>query len=266
MGWLKRWRDQRTLSRRPIPDALWQSTLERFGFLQWRSAADLLRLRELTTLFLADKEFTGAHGLKVDDRMAVAIAAQACLLIIRLDLEWFADFKGIVVQPDVVLARRESVDEAGVVHAFDEELSGETMQGGPVMLAWNDVAEAGRTAGDGYNVVVHEFAHVMDLRQGAANGIPPLPNDRLRRHWVQTLDAAHARFCRQIERGQQTLLDPYAATAPEEFFAVACEAFFVAPLDLQFDHPAMYELLSGFFSQDPAAGVASRLGDAAAGI
>lgn len=207
MGWLKRWRDQRTLSRRPIPDALWQSTLERFGFLQWRSAADLLRLRELTTLFLADKEFTGAHGLKVDDRMAVAIAAQACLLIIRLDLEWFADFKGIVVQPDVVLARRESVDEAGVVHAFDEELSGEAMQGGPVMLAWHDVAEAGRTAGDGYNVVVHEFAHVMDLRQGAANGIPPLPNDRLRRHWVQTLDAAHARFCRQIERGQQTLLD-----------------------------------------------------------
>lgn len=262
-GWIKRWRDQRTLSRRPIPDALWKSTLEQFEFLQWRSTADLMRLRELTTLFLADKEFTGAHGLKVDDRMAVAIAAQACLLVIRLGLEWFADFKGIVVQPDVVRVRRESVDEAGVVHAFDEELSGEAMQGGPLMLSWRDVSEAGRTADDGYNVVVHEFAHVMDLRQGAANGIPPLANDRLRRHWVQTLHAARARFCRQIERGQETVLDPYAATSPEEFFAVACEAFFVAPLDLQFEHPAMYDLLASFFQQDPAAAAMSRSGGGA---
>lgn len=256
-GWLKRWRDQRILSRRAIPDALWQSTLQRFDFLQWRSGADVTRLRELTTLFLADKEFAGARGFVVDDRIAVAIAAQACLLIIRLDLTWFAGFKGIVVHADAVRARRESVDEAGVVHTYDEELSGEAMQGGPVMLAWQDVDEAGHTAADGYNVVVHEFAHVMDLRQGLANGIPPLPNGNLHRHWMQTLHAAHARFCRQVDRGEQTSLDPYAATAPEEFFAVACEAFFVAPIELQFDHPAIYDLLANFFRQDPAEAVQS---------
>ena len=120
-------------------------TLARFPFLAARSESDLAELREMATLFLADKEFSGAHGLEVSDEMAVAIAAQACLPALKLGLEWLDGFVGIVVHEDAVVARREVEDDDGVVHAFDEELSGEAMSGGPVMLAWRDVDEAGES-------------------------------------------------------------------------------------------------------------------------
>ncbi len=251
--WLTRWRKARTLARRAIPDALWALTLARFHFLTWRDAADLAALREMTTLFLADKEFSGAHGLEVDDAMAVAIAAQACLPVLRLGLHWFDGFKGIVVHADAVLAQREHVDDAGVVHQYEEELTGEAMHGGPVMLAWRDVAEAGESADVGYNVVVHEFVHVLDMRDGDADGIPPLPDRTRRDEWIAVLDAEFDAFCDRVDAGEDTVLDPYAAEAPEEFFAVASEVFFVAPRDLQREHPRFYELLRGFFGQDPAA-------------
>lgn len=253
LGWLKRQRDRRTLERRAIPEALWTLTLARFPFLSWRSAADVERLRELATLFLADKEFSGAHGLAVDDEMAVAIAAQACLPVLELGLGWYDGFRGIVVHADAVVAPREVVDDAGVVHAYDEELSGEAMHGGPVMLAWRDVADAGESAVDGYNVVVHEFVHVLDMRDGAADGVPPLPDRATRDAWVEVLTREYDAFCERVDADEDTLLDPYGAEAPEEFFAVASEAFFVAPLDLRAEHPALYELLRGFFAQDPAA-------------
>jgi MtfA peptidase len=166
-GWRgawERWRRKRTLAHRAIPEALWQLTLARFPFLSRRSAADVQGLRELATLFLADKEFAGAHGLHVDDEMAVTIAAQACLPVLRLGLHWYQDFKGIVVHADAVVAQREVVDADGVVHQYEEELSGEAMQGGPLMLSWQDVAESGSSAEWGYNVVIHEFAHVLDRR------------------------------------------------------------------------------------------------------
>jgi Mlc titration factor MtfA (ptsG expression regulator) len=250
-GWLKRWREQRTLARRPIPQPLWQLTLARFPFLARRPAADVQRLRELATLFLADKEFAGAHGLHVDDTMAVAIAAQACLPVLRLGLHWYADFKGIVVHADAVIAQREHIDDAGVVHQYEEELSGEAMQGGPLMLSWRDVAEAGSSAEWGYNVVIHEFAHVLDLRDGAADGVPALPDRNARARWLAVLEGEYERFCADVDAGLDTLLDPYGAAAIEEFFAVASEVFFVAPADLQHAHPAVYELLVGFYAQDP---------------
>lgn len=135
-AWWRQWRAARTLERRAIPDPLWQLTLARYPFIGERTADDRQRLRELSTLFLADKEFAGMQGLEVDDGMAVAIAAQACLPVLRLGLAHYDGFKGIVVHPDVVVARREVMDEDGVVHHYDEELSGEAMEGGPVMLSW----------------------------------------------------------------------------------------------------------------------------------
>ena len=125
----------------------------------------------MATLFLAEKEFSGARGLVVSDEMAVAIAAQACLPALALGLDWLDGFVGIVVHEDAVVARREVEDEDGIVHAYDEELSGEAMSGGPVMLAWRDVDDAGESAVDGYNVVVHEFAHVIDMRRGVTAGL-----------------------------------------------------------------------------------------------
>ena len=230
---------------RPIPDALWQSTLSEYGFLQALPADEQSRLRQLASHFLAQKEFHGAQGLEVTDAMAVAIAAQACLPLLHWGapeqaLRWYGDFVGIVVHPGEVVARREAVDEAGVVHHYDEVLSGEAMEHGPVMLSWQDVAAAGSSAEMGYNVVVHEFAHKIDMCNGEPDGCPPLPAGFMgatspraaRAAWCTVLEPAFDAFREQViiaERfgGAEPWLDPYGAESPTEFFAVACEAYFV---------------------------------------
>ncbi len=251
-GWWQRWRRSRTLERRAIPDALWQLTLVRFPFLAARSAAQVAALREMATLFLAAKEFSGARGLVVSDEMAVAIAAQACLPALALGLEWLDGFVGIVVHEDVVVARREVEDDDGVVHAYDEELSGEAMSGGPVMLAWRDVDDAGESAAAGYNVVVHEFAHVIDMRRGVTAGVETVDPDSERGRWLHALVEEYERFADRIDNDEETFLDPYGAEAIEEFFAVGAEAFFVAPAELRGESPRLYRLLAEFFRQDPA--------------
>ena len=253
---LQRWqasREARVLARRAIPDALWLLTLARLPFLARRSDADLAELRRLASLFLDQKEFTGANGLAVDDAMAVCIAAQAVLPVLRVGLAPYGGFVGIVVHPDEVVAQREVTDDDGVVHAYDEVLAGEAMEGGPVMLSWRDVADAGETAASGYNVVIHEFAHVLDMGDGAADGVPPLPSAQARRDWLAVLMPAYDRHGEQVVCGYDTLLDPYGAQGPEEFFAVASETFFVNPNGLRAEHPDLYGLLARYFGQDPAA-------------
>ncbi len=252
-GWWRRRRAARTLQHRAIPDALWALTLARYPFIARRSEADRQGLRELATLFLADKEFAGMQGLEVDDGMAVAIAAQACLPILRLGLAQYDAFKGIVVHPDIVVARREVMDEDGIVHHYDEELAGEAMEGGPVMLTWRDVADAGDSAEWGYNVVVHEFAHVLDMRDGAADGVPLLADRAARERWLAVLVPEWDEFSVRVAVGEDTLIDPYGAEAIDEFFAVASELFFVDAATMRSEHPALYELLAGYYRQDPAA-------------
>jgi Mlc titration factor MtfA (ptsG expression regulator) len=248
---LRRMRDERTLRKRPIPDALWDLTLARYPFLAQRSAEDRAALRELATLFLAQKEFTGAQGFVITDEIAVAVAAQACLPVLRLGLEAYAGFVGIVVHPDEVVARREVMDEDGIVHHYDETLTGEAMEGGPVMLSWHDVESAGESAEWGYNVVVHEFAHVLDMADGVADGVPLLPTRAARDAWCRVIDAEYAAFCERVDAGEDTLLDPYGAEAVDEFFAVASEVFFVAPQALRREHPELHALLAGYYRQDP---------------
>jgi Mlc titration factor MtfA (ptsG expression regulator) len=249
----RRFREARLLQRRAIPDALWRLTLSRYPFLARRGEVDRDALRRLATLFLASKEFHGAQGFVVDDDVAVAIAAQACLPVLALGLEWYDGFVGIVVHPDEVVARREVTDEDGIVHEYDEALTGEAMHGGPLMLSWHDVAEAGVSADWGYNVVIHEFAHVIDLRDGAADGIPPLASRAAREHWAMLIESHYRRFCRRVDVGRDTALDPYGAEGIDEFFAVAVESFFVAPQAMRAEHASLYELFKGFFEQDPAA-------------
>jgi Mlc titration factor MtfA (ptsG expression regulator) len=253
LNWIRRLRQDRTLKRRAIPDELWQLTLARFPFLAWRHSAEIDQLRRLTTLFLADKEFTGGHGLVIEDNMAVAIAAQACLPILNLGLGWYDAFVGIVVHADAVVAQREFLDSTGVVHEYEEELTGEAMQGGPVMLSWSDVDQGCASSHEGYNVVIHEFVHVLDMRDGVADGVPPLPDGASRIAWRNALESAYADFVERVESGEDTWLDPYAAEAPEEFFAVTSEAFFVSPQELMAHYPSLYEQLRSFFRQDPAA-------------
>jgi len=254
--WLRRWRqrrEQRVLQRRRIPDALWRATLASYPFLARRSAADLAALRRLASLFLDRKEFSGAGGFVVDDATAVAIAAQACLPALELGLAVYDDFVGIVVHPAAVVARRSVADEAGVVHQYDEVLAGEAMEGGPVMLSWADVRAAGQSGEAGYNVVIHEFAHVIDMLDGEADGMPPLPDAKAMAHWQEVLQYEYDCFSERVACGHDTLLDPYGAEAPAEFFAVASEAFFVNPQALRDEQPALYRLLAGFYRQDPAA-------------
>jgi len=253
LNWWRRRRDARVLRQRAIPDELWLATLAAYPFLKHRSLADLLHLRELATLFLARKQFHAAGGLVLDDAMALAIAAQACLPVLKLGLEGYEGFVGIVIQPDQVVARRSWIDEDGITHEGEEVLAGEVTPGGPVMLSWPDVAEAADSAAIGYNVVIHEFVHVLDMaHDGVARGVPPLPDRAARTRWITVMQAAHQALCEQLDAGVETWLDPYAANGLEEFFPVTAEAFFVAPLDLRAHHPEVYAVLADFFSQDPA--------------
>jgi MtfA peptidase len=261
MGWwsaLRRRREARALQRRAIPDGLWQQTLAALPFVAARPAEQRDRLRRLASLFLDRKEFSGAGGLEVTDEIALAVAAQACLPVLELGIDQYDGFVGIVLHPDAVVAPREVTDEHGVVHAYDEELSGEAMVGGPLMLSWADVlpsddsVEDGDTPATAYNVVIHEFAHVLDMRDGEPDGVPLLPSAAARRDWLDVLTPEYDRFCERVVCGHETVLDPYAAEAPDEFFAVASEAFFVTPQALKVEQPALYRLLALYYRQDPA--------------
>jgi Mlc titration factor MtfA (ptsG expression regulator) len=261
LRWWARWqsrREQAAVQRRPIPDDLWKRTLVRYPFLRRQDPAEAAELRRLTSLFLDRKEFHPVGGLRLTDRMAVTIAAQAVLPVLRIGLDAYDGFVGIVVHPAPVRAPREQRDEVGVVHAWHEELAGEAMEGGPVMLSWHDVREAGATAASGYNVVIHEFAHVLDMADGVADGVPRLPPDIAPSEWQAVLAQAYEGFGRALEdaevqgREPEGVIDPYGASAPEEFFAVASEAFFVGPRRLKAEHPALYALFSRFYRQDPA--------------
>ena len=241
-----------------LPEALWLPTLLRYPFLARRSVAELQQLRGMIVQFLKHKEFTGAHGLKVTDEMAVAIAAQACLPVLHLGLRWYDDFKGIVVHAGAMLASREKTDRAGVVHRYSEALLGEAMQGGPVTLSWQDVAAAGEAADAGHNVVIHEFIHKIDMRDGMADGCPPLPSRKAHAAWHGVMQPAYDRFCEQVALasrfgGEAPWLDAYGATAPAEFFAVSCEAYFVNRSRFSQDFPDLTELFDEFFKPNKAA-------------
>ena len=259
LNWLQ------TLLRRPssradtIPEALWQTTLQHYPFLARRPVADHQRLRALVAEFLTQKEFTGAHGLAVTDQMAVAIAAQACLPVLHMErgLGWYDDFKGIVVHSGAMLARREVTDGIGLVHRYSEALLGEAMERGPVTLSWQDVAAAGGSAEQGHNVVIHEFAHKIDMRDGAADGCPPLPSRAARTAWHAVMQPAYDSFCEQVAMAQRfggppPWLDDYGASAPAEFFAVACEGYFVNRERFTQDFAALTVLFDNFFVKKKA--------------
>ena len=252
LNWLHALLERTGARPKTIPEALWHKTLRRYPFLARQPAAELAQLRALVGQFLQHKEFTGVHGLVVTDEMAVAIAAQACWPVLHLGLHWYGDFTGIVVHPGAMLARRKTVDAAGVVHDYQEALLGEAMQGGPVTLSWQDVAAAGHTAGQGHNVVIHEFIHKIDMQDGVADGCPPLPSRAAHAAWHDTMLPAYDAFCEQVAMAQRfggppPWLDAYGATSPAEFFAVACEAYFVNRERFTQDFAALTALFDRFF-------------------
>lgn len=245
-------RSQRALARRAVPDALWQHAVNAYPFVAARPVDEQVRLRALVSHFLDHKEFHAVAPLVLTDEVALSVAVQACLPVLNLGLENYDGFVGIVMHQGAVTAPREEVDEAGVVHAYSEELSGEAMEGGPLMLSWEDVQITSTGAEPAYNVVIHEFAHVLDMRDGVPDGVPLLPSQAARAQWQQVLQAEFDQFCERVVCGHDTTVDPYGAESVDEFFAVASEAFFVAPRALQEEQPAMYRLLASYYRQDPA--------------
>ena len=242
MGWLTEWRRRRVLQKHAIDDALWRSATRGLDFLPRGP-----KLRERVLLFLAEKEFTGTHGLEVTDAMRVCIAAQACLPILELGLDWYSGWTGIVVYPGDFRVTRKVMDEHGVMHEWDDELAGEAMPGGPVVLSWDAAAHDASM-----NVVIHEFAHKLDMLNGDADGVPPLHIGMDRRAWVKAFEEAYAGFCDAVERERETWLDPYAAEHISEFFAVITEAFFQDPRETKRRYPDVYDQLKLFYRQDPA--------------
>ena len=252
MGWLRNWKRRRVLARHRIDDALWRCALRHLPFLQGLSAAEERRLRELAVLFLAEKQFAPVRGLALSDDDRVEIALQACLPVLELGLDWYDGWVGIVVHPSDFHVRRSQTGEDGVVHEWEDELAGESWPGGPVVLSWEALDDSGSVAAGGANVVIHEFAHKLDMLTGEADGVPPLPSRAARERWVEVFDAAFDRFCKDVEAGKETFLDPYAAEHEAEFFAVASEAFFESPNALKREYADLYQLFRSFYRQDPA--------------
>ncbi len=260
-NWLRRLR-----AAPDIPEAAWRTVLVRYPFLAERPSADVERLRALAAQFLRDKEFHGAHGFAITDEVALAIAAQAVLPVLHLKagLAWYDDFVGIVVQASEVVARRKTQDDVGVVHEYTEVIAGEAMEHGPIMLSWQDVlAGSGRGSGEhGYNVVIHEFAHKIDMRSGAADACPPLPPGfagtrsarQARSAWQRVMQPAFTGFRDRLALAERfgaepPWLDAYGATSITEFFAVACEAYFVNRARFASEFPKVAVLFDEFFRQ-----------------
>ncbi|HKY02391.1 MAG TPA: M90 family metallopeptidase [Burkholderiales bacterium] len=269
MSWLRQWRRRRILRRTRIDPASWTRIEGQLSFLEGLDANERLRLRELAILFLHEKEMHGAAGFELLDEVRLSIALQACLPILNLDLSCYAGWVGIVIYPGGFRVARTHTDEAGVVHEWKDELAGETWSGGPVVLSWDDI-ETGASGSESFNVVIHEFAHKLDmLHKDDADGFP-MPHPPMNPvEWFDTLESTYARFCRAVERGLRKYgdsdnfhpingqgielpFDAYAAEDPAEFFAVMSEAFFVNPQQLRQHYGRLYEQFCMFYRQDPA--------------
>lgn len=248
IGKLAAWWRQRRAERLKIPAALWDEVEAGLPFLHHLSPGGRADLRRMAREFIAGKEWTGAQGLQPTPRIQLAIALQACLPVLHLGLDWYAGWVGIVVYPGDFLIPRQMIDEDGVVHEFNDEVMGEAWYGGPVHISWFDQPE---DAG-GINVVIHEFAHKLDMKSGAADGLPPLHQGMSRRRWIAVMSAAFDDFQQRVDSGEDTPLDPYGAELPAEFFAVVSEAFFETPELLRKEYPGVYEQLCLFYRQDPA--------------
>ena len=246
-----------------VTRSVWEACAAQMPFLDAFSPEARDRLFDLADSFAARKHFTGTHGFAITDAVRAAIALQACLPILRMGLGPYDDFVEVIVYPDRFITPRSHVDDSGVVHESIEELSGETMPGGPVVLAWPDVDPA--MGAPGLSVVIHEFVHNLDMLDGEADGSPPRPA-AARALWAQQMQAAYEQFCEMLEEVEATIptdidpeseaaddfyarlpLDAYAATDLAEFFAVASEAFFTMPEAIAHAFPDLYAMFEDYF-------------------
>jgi Mlc titration factor MtfA (ptsG expression regulator) len=245
-------RRNRILKQALLPPDVWSWLVDDHPILAGLSNEELATLRKLSTLFLHEKAFEGAEGLDLTDAMREVISVQACLPVMQLGLEWYENWKTIVVVPDVFIQEHREFDRAGVAHEWNEDNSGESWDSGPVVLSWKDVEASGW--GDGYNVVIHEAAHRLDLLDGEVDGRPPLHEGMKPQEWRDVFSAAFNDLKRKAAKGRRrSKIDSYAVEDDTEFFAVTSEYFFEQPELLRGEYPDVYRLLRDFYKQDPGA-------------
>ena len=232
-----------------VGEAVWNALFEASEALAPLESDERVRLKTLAEEFLATRRFESAGGLALDGAMVARVAAEACLPILALGLDWYRDARTVRLYPTGFLVEQSWTDEAGVVHDREAELAGEAWEGGPVILAWEDVADPQ----SGVNVVVHEFAHVLDALNGRVNGFPPVGDAVASRAWSSAFAAAYADHVERVERDDEPFVDAYGAEDEGEFFAVVTETFFTWPENVAEGYPAVYRALVGFFGQDPLA-------------
>lgn len=254
---LKRWRAERFAARHPFPDAAWAEARARLPLLAALDDAAAAALGERAWRFLHAKRLSLhpelAESTPFDLPARLALAAQACLLTLGWSdeehVEAFANVHEVLILPDAFRRQVEEMDEFGVMHEYVDERAGETSHQGPVVVAFPDLMESGDFTG--FNVLIHEFAHKLDLGNSLdVDGFPPLPDDIDPREWHRVFMAVWEDLQARLERGEATPIDDYAATHPGECFAVCCEAFFTAPDLLEEAYPALYRLLKRYFRQE----------------
>lgn len=250
----RNWLERRIIRRSTITQDEWADAFNALPLLAGLNDDELQRLRQLAILFMHGKVFEGAAGLTITRPMALLVTLQACLPILNLGLASYDGWSSVIVYPAGFAPERVTVDEAGVVHKGQSYLSGEAWQRGPVILAWHDAETAGVI--DGHNLVIHEFAHKLDMQNGVANGFPPLHAGMSVDKWVNAFTDGFADFQHHCQHGKFHGFDCYAASSPAEFFAVFSEIFFERPALLKKYYAAIYEQLCQYYRQDPS----SRLG------
>lgn len=248
--WYRRWRRRRWLQHHPPDPRCWQTVRTRLPLLGFLDEQEQARLAALSALFIHEKQWFLQEGLELGDGERLGIAAQACLPILKLDLDWYRGWHSLVIYPDSFLVSQDYADEAGVVHHHQEARAGEVWPTGPMVLSWADIQARWDSAG--FNVIIHECSHRLDMLNGEANGRPPLHPEMSPQRWARVLGEHYQALSRAVERGEETFLDPYGTEHPAEFFAVASETFFTLPAGLRDHHPALYAELSAFYRQDPA--------------
>ena len=246
-----RWHRGRVLERYRIPQAEFEAAVADLPLLVGLAADERDTLRDQASLLLADKNFSAAGGAEVERPTQLRIALQACLLTLHLDETSYRGWSEIILYPDEFLRPHEEIDEAGVVHVYRDILAGESWHGGPLVLSIADVAASGQL--EGFNVVLHEFAHKLDMLNGDANGFPPLHRGMKSADWARDFSAAFEDLCARVDTGKDTVVDPYASTNPAEFFAVTTEMFFEVPDLIADAYPAVYAQMQQFYRQDPLA-------------
>jgi Mlc titration factor MtfA (ptsG expression regulator) len=251
LAWgLPQWRLRRALARPLTASQL--AIIER-NVIQYRGMPAPLReqLQRLVKRFLHEKTFVGCAGLELTEEMRVTIAAQACLLLLNRPAEVYPGLHAVLVYPGAFLVPRKQVDPGGVVTETRQDLLGESWGDGRVILSWEHVRRAGHEPEGAQNVVLHEFAHQLDSESGSTNGAPLLGSAARYKRWSETLARDFELLRRDTYWGQRDVLDPYGASSPAEFFAVATESFFEQPHALAARHPELYAEFERYFKVDP---------------